>query len=296
MRRRAKKDILVKDFVDNETKLAMAKAAVGGDPDYVTPKTVTTKQEILDYLAEARSLTEIQQRFDYASLNSAYFAVYKLMKDLKVQSLGHGLYVSTNAGVKTFNVQGLSEQELQKRGLEAYQNKINAEKTKAIAKGTTDSRFKKHVTIKSVNARMDAIVAFCATPHTAIEIAERFGYTSSASANEMLRKLGYSGELDVVSKRHGQYLYQSGEIIKPKKLVEKAPKAELSTDEFETMLEMPQPETPALPVPRLLSSNDLQQLAMRYLWESETLTGYSTNTPEKILKAFVKWANEQEGK
>lgn len=291
MRRRAKKDILVKDFVDDKTKLAMAQVAVGGDLDYVTPRSRTSKEDVLSYLSEARTTLEVKNRFDYATLDSAYFAIYRLIKQLKVQSLGRGLYAATTTGVTYFNTNELSEQELQERGLEAYQNKIKADKIKAPTRGTTGMKLTKHVTIVSTSKRKDAIVEFCATPHTAAQIAEQFGYTSPASSQEMLAGLRKSGRLQVVGKRAGSYLYESSEKIVPAVEmpdIEQIAPAPITPDvtvvpDMAAVAEMPQSER---------HITDLQQLAMRFLWESDSDNDFG-DTPRETLKEFVKWANEQ---
>lgn len=275
MRRRGKKDILVKDFVDDKTKLAMAKASVGnGGDDYQTPKSRISSKELVSYLHEAHTVLEVQKRFDYATLRSAYLAIHRLIRKLEVQGLGHGLYAAVGAGVNSFNVGDLSERELQERGLAAYQNKIKAEKSVVL---------RKQVKIKSVAGRQAAIVEFCATPQTSMEIAQHLNYTSPESAQQMLAGLVNSGRLQIVGKaKGGRFLYQSPpEIMQP------------ATEMPNIEQAVPVIEEAEAPQFNPFASEDLQQLAMRYIWEMNNAETFTAIGP---IKAFIEWANKQEGK
>lgn len=290
--RRRPKDIKLGDFVDDKTKKDLVKS-VGtlGKTDR------TSRDALLGYLSEARTIQEVMVRFGYVSLNTAYQAISRLLKTKEVSNVGHGLYVSNVAGVTEFNLGQLSEHDLQERGLDAFNAHLRA------TKGSRQAPRPSKVTISSWKDRKKAIAAFCRTPKTRTEIAKEFGYSDPTSVSGMVLALEEDGLVTTKKGPRGTYLYQQVKpevatvLPKPAPVmqepsVEELPHHSEDEDTSEPIIEHdhinpePQPKAPKL---------TLTQHAAQYAWEHK-LSDYDS-TSLRTYVAFMEYveAKEAEG-
>jgi len=291
--RRQPKDIKVKDFIDDKTKHDLVKM-VGKDPDAI--KSYTSNGDFLDYLSEARTTAEVQKRFGYKTLASAWGAVYRLMKENKVTQMGHGLYIATNVGVKQFNVADLPEGELQARGYDAFKKHVEEEKREEAKVAPVPLR-KSHKHGGHSNAgwgkRYDLIVDFLGDESkTSREVAEEFNYKSPMGARWALVRLEAKGrimslntgkgptkwakykreEAPVVAETETETIGHAQEEVAEVTTIANEDIQGLKLDEKQPLVNMPE---------------EIENLAMKYSWEIDL------NAAEKaVLRKFIGWVRE----
>lgn len=268
-------------------------------------------RDVLGYLDEPRTIQEVMTRIGYANRNSAASALWRLQRDNLITKLSNGLFVAVNAGMKTFNVGELSEQELSEKGLLKFKQDQLVKPTPAPAHG---KRYKSPsaLTIKSYKQRSNAIVEYCAVPRTTGEVLTGFGYTSHNGARFILNDLVTNGRL----RRIGRGVYQATEpstVPTPATLdvIEGHKGQQLGREDmpgtafvFEND-HYPTPEdltTPAPPAPE--PSWLLTQVTARakdYLWskpdQDQDYEWFNNEqTRSSVLHSFIDWISQQETK
>lgn len=292
----------IKKLIPSETKRELEKLA-GPMPR----KEYSSGAELMNYLEEPRTIQEIQARFGYSTLASAYSSIHARIKRGVVINLGHGIYVSASAQVKSFNVGQLSERELQEKGLEAFtrQTAVKEQPKKPYRKPSDPGR----ATAKELAAIRDAIVFYCETPRTVPFINRMFGYKSPVGSMANIKKLLADGRLvrlpEMARTKKGQrtWLYQAASHVKTDTIlkmaadVADAPMTSVKPivpppvpPESDERL-VPTPETPGL-FPRLYTADEVERLAMVYFWEKAS---YDKITRDGV-KDFTAWLKTKDEK
>jgi hypothetical protein len=285
--RRRPKEIKVKDFVDDHTKRELAKIA-GEKP--IRGKSFAPTAELLEYLAQSRTIREVAQKFSYSSDNAAYQALRWLLRKGEVARVGHKQYAATSFGVSTFNLNQLSEKDLQEKGLEAFKKNQKPEATPHYNLYTLSSR-----------QRQEAIVKFCSEPRPSTEIAKKFGYATTSGIDNIMKTLMKAKKVTVLPYRAGlAFVYQETKAYKA---------TQKNTDEIKELAGVDEHESPEPafqlvtekggkihfekpePVTYIPEKHTVTDYAMKYSWEND-LTGDA----RAILKDFIKWVDEQENK
>lgn len=176
----------IKKLIPEETKRELTQL-VGTDELARESKdrgSFTTREELLGYLNEARTIQEIMGRFNYKTLSSTYAVLYPHLKASRIINLGHGLYVSASAGVKTFNVGDLDERELQERGLAAFkQRQQESASTRLVSSDY------------SLKERKEAVIDYLSEPHTIAEIQAYFSYGSPGTVRNLMNRYEVDGKV-----------------------------------------------------------------------------------------------------
>lgn len=278
--RRRPKDIKLKDFIkDDETKKQLVKLAAPAKKEGLT-----TAQDIIGYLREAKSVQEVMDHFGYGSLRTAYQAIKRPMQKGHVVALGHGLYVA-HGDVIALNLGELSERELQERGLEALNNTMRQEDGRKANLPTAA----RAVTSQRTSKRLEAILDYLSEPRTSREVTDRFGYSGTDAVTPIFHKLAKAGLVEIIS--------DTGRSMGSKPMT--ARRIGEATAVSEPQPEPVLPPTPAplrdvlVPLAAQADASNLKQLAMEYLW---TMSGGVRDilelTPAELLKDFVTWVEE----
>lgn len=214
--------VKVKDYVpDDQRRELVKKYGTAGEMNRPYIKAA----DVLKYLEEPRTTQEIQARFGYATLATAYGAIRLHLKNNTVAPMGHGLYISTSSKMNTFRVQDLTEHERQERGLEAFNKtlKAAATPTQTIEDINHAELDKRHVHIKpggrkvgSKNIPIKELVRFADKPRTVREYMDKFGYTTNAGVMVRLKNLMNLGLLVKVAPPGGYQGYAMFWVQDPK--------------------------------------------------------------------------------
>lgn len=299
--------VKVKDFVPPAQRREIVKQ-YGGSTREAGRLYVTSKQ-MLAYLSEPRTTAEIQARFQYGSLASAYGAIHRLLKTNDVVSVGHGLYIAANAGVNNFNIADLSEHERQERGLEEFNRTLAKAATPVEELATVEPDKAKNVrplhyskyAKKGRYVPEDQFLAFATEPRDTLTYARHFGLNGVASTRNRLNRLLAKGKLVKVPRpadtdKSSLFWVQLPDPANPPKPVaQKRKYTSKATTPGNFNEPAPEPVKIEDDIRRLFPelNLDVERLVMQYAWENDDVDARAT---KEVLRDFVKWVKAKEAK
>lgn len=230
----------LKDIIPSRTKRELVNMIPPSER--VTSRGYTTFDEVMAYLSEPRTIQELQARFNYKTLATAFNAIREAIKRGTVINLGHGLYVSAKANVNSFNLQDLPERELQERGYDKYKEQLKA-KEAPVTLPEPEPVFAPVDPPRKVHGHVpdQALLDFLAYPKNTTEIAKHFNYSNPSVSYRRVEKLISQGKLKVAFRKKSGPMAQTmskyyqavdGAVANPPELYGTAARQRMSDDEL----------------------------------------------------------------